>query len=167
MKAPIKITHCGHSYCDGCLNAYTRGADSWACPKCRRINNFKVEDLARNFDLEQLVDSLANIEIQPNQNAELGLCDHHQMPMELRKSKFICVTCKSFLFADLISECLVHGNALCYECFHDRVCGGATRDGCQTMKIDEFQKLIKVGIYIFFLVKLNTLTPSDEFKPGL
>ena len=97
LKAPIKISQCWHSFCDRCLNAYTKGSDSWACPKCRRINNCKVEDLARNFDLEQLVESLANTEIHSNQNAELGFCDRHQMPMKLRKSAYIRVSIQNFL----------------------------------------------------------------------
>ena len=42
---------------------------------------------------------------------------------------------------------MVHGNFLCYECYHDRECGETTREGCQTIKVDDLRKLIKVGIF--------------------
>ena len=150
LKAPIKISQCGHSFCNGCLSAFTRGANSWECPKCRRMNNCKVESLARNYDLEQVVESLANMAVQPNPNAELGFCDRHQMPAKLRKSLLTTIfhllinfsPCKTDYFLD----CLVHGNSLCYECHHDHQCGGTTKDGCQTIKKDELERLIKVGI---------------------
>ena len=49
---------------------------------------------------------------------------------------------------------MVHGNSLCYECHHDHLCGEITRRDCQTIKIDDLQKLIKVGLY-FLLYSLN------------
>ena len=60
LKAPIKMSHCGHSFCSDCLGTYTSESESWACPKCRKINNCKVESLARNYDLEQAVESFAS-----------------------------------------------------------------------------------------------------------
>ena len=39
---------------------------------------------------------------------------------------------------------------MCYECYHDRFCNGVKRaESCETMKKEEFQKLIKVGIKYF------------------
>ena len=46
------------------------------------------------------------------------------------------------------SGCLVHGHGLCYECNHNNLCGGVQREGCQTMKIDDVEKLVKVVIEI-------------------
>ena len=43
---------------------------------------------------------------------------------------------------------MVHGNSLCQECINDDECGGTTREGCEIIKIDYLEKLIKVGIYI-------------------
>ena len=83
LKAPIKMAHCGHSFCNECLIAYVRGAGRWECPKCRRITNSTVEELPRNFDLENIVESLSNVQIQPN--TEFGFCDRHQTPIKLRK----------------------------------------------------------------------------------
>ena len=83
LKAPIKMAHCGHSFCNECLIAYVRGAGRWECPKCRKITNSTVEELPRNFDLENIVESLSNIQIQPN--TEFGFCDRNQTPIKLRK----------------------------------------------------------------------------------
>ena len=56
---------------------------------------------------------------------------------------------------------MVHGNALCYECHHDHFCGGTTRQGCETMKVDDLKKLIKVGIYSSKLIKQNEFRSSN------
>ena len=44
------------------------------------------------------------------------------------------------------SGCLVHGHGLCYECSHNNLCGGVQREGCDTMKIGDVEKLVKVVI---------------------
>ena len=142
LKVPIKVSQCGHSFCSVCIDDHSRGAESWECPNCRIINNCKVQSLARNFYLEEVVQSLTNIETQPNQNSGFDLCCRHQTPIKLRKS---ILTYKSLflkiLTFNLTSGCMVHGNSLCYECQHDHICGGTTREGCQTIKIDDFEKI--------------------------
>ena len=85
LKAPIKMCQCGHSFCHDCLVAYVSNSNSWACPKCRQITNSTVDALPRNFDLERIVESFNNVQIQPNPNTEFELCDRHQMPIKLRK----------------------------------------------------------------------------------
>ena len=86
FKAPTRISQCGHSFCHDCLAAFTKGAESWVCPECRTMNNCRVETLARNFGLEQVVESINDVAIQPNQNTGLDFCDQHQAQMKLRKS---------------------------------------------------------------------------------
>ena len=80
--------------------------------------------LARNFDLEQVVESLANIAIQPNQNAKFGFCERHQTPMKLRKSIFIYLSqfrhenidCHSHLGAFWQPPCIVSQDTSSYNC---------------------------------------------------
>ena len=40
----------------------------------------------------------------------------------------------------------MHGHGLCYECNHNNLCGGVQREGCEIMKIDDVEKLVKVVI---------------------
>ena len=79
------MCYCGHSFCNSCLVSHAGRAASWACPKCREVTNSTVEALPRNFDLENFVETLDNVEIRPKANAEFGYCDRHQAAIKLRK----------------------------------------------------------------------------------
>ena len=46
----------------------------------------------------------------------------------------------------LNSGCLVHDDEMCFECHHDNLCGGVSRKDCETMKIGDVEKLLKVVI---------------------
>ena len=103
LKAPIKMCQCGHSFCDSCLVAHAGRAASWACPKCREVTNSTVEALSRNFDLENLVESLDNAQIQPKPIAEFGYCDRHQAAIKLRKHIWYILSYEEILLSLLIA----------------------------------------------------------------
>ena len=57
FTAPIRITNCGHDYCQECLAiAAIAGAAVWPCPECRAEQNQPPEQLAKNFRLERTVE---------------------------------------------------------------------------------------------------------------
>ena len=84
---PIKMSQCGHSYCEKCLIACTRGETRWECPECRQINNCSAKDLPRNFALEHMLESIKNIEDRSSQNTGRGFCNRHKMAFKLRKQR--------------------------------------------------------------------------------
>jgi len=67
FKPPIKITDCGHSFCEECILVARPQPDDWPCPFCNKIHNHPARDLARNFFAEQIVSSLQAPSQAPSQ----------------------------------------------------------------------------------------------------
>ena len=89
LKPPIKVTDCGHSYCEDCLNQVVRGQDSWQCPKSRQIHDRPVSSLPRNFAIEQAVESLSakpQTDPQSKTNAEDLIESHSEAPEEAQNN---------------------------------------------------------------------------------
>ena len=72
FKSPIRITYCGHDFCEECLIKVNQSPmeliDSdrilaqmgrylvWPCPECKKVQNQKPEHLTRNFCLERVIE---------------------------------------------------------------------------------------------------------------
>ena len=57
FKLPIKVTNCGHSFCEECILVACPEASGWRCPICNQIHNHPARDLTRNFLVEQIMSS--------------------------------------------------------------------------------------------------------------
>ena len=57
FESPVRITECGHNYCERCLIYYARGSSAWTCPKCRLEHQTNPDELTRNYFVEQAVES--------------------------------------------------------------------------------------------------------------
>ena len=56
FTAPVRMTDCGHNYCQQCLTVMNE--TPWLCPECRNEQHQRPEQLARNFFLEKTVKTL-------------------------------------------------------------------------------------------------------------
>ena len=56
FQSPIRITQCGHVYCEECLLDGSNGEQRWPCPECRKLHQCTVKSLTRNYHLEKLVE---------------------------------------------------------------------------------------------------------------
>ena len=74
---PIRLTKCGHKYCQVCLEKFVNH-DEWNCPTCRSLQREKPEDLTRDFISEKLVKKLqatkTSNKCKAHPNQELTLC---------------------------------------------------------------------------------------------
>ena len=75
---PVRITNCGHNYCQQCLEMIT--ATPWRCPVDQTEQQQRPEHLTRNFFLER---SLENF-IESRQN----ICGTHNL--QKRLCKYFC-----------------------------------------------------------------------------
>ena len=75
FTAPVRITSCGHNYCQECLTGMT--APPWLCPECRTEQRQRPEQLTRSFILERIVGNY----IASRKN----ICDAHNLQKKLRK----------------------------------------------------------------------------------
>ena len=72
---PVRITTCGHNYCQECLTMFT--AIPWRCPVDQNEQKQSPDQLARNFFLERTLENF----IKSRRN----ICGVHDMPKKLRK----------------------------------------------------------------------------------
>ena len=78
FTAPIRMTNCGHDYCQECLAmAAPAGAASWSCPECRTEQQQPPEQLAKNFRLERTVERF--------KLSRKTICATHSLKKKLRK----------------------------------------------------------------------------------
>ena len=75
FSPPVRITRCGHSFCDQCLTSMT--ATLWPCPECRAEQNQAPEDLTRNYFLEGLIEKF--------KDSRNKICMTHDLKKKLRK----------------------------------------------------------------------------------
>ena len=75
FKSPVRITSCGHNYCQECLTGI--GPIPWLCPECRTEQEQRPDQLARNFFLERTVESFIE--------SRKKICVVHDLPKKLRK----------------------------------------------------------------------------------
>ena len=77
FTAPVRITKCGHNFCQQCLaEIIAIGKDSWRCPECRTEQSQALEELARNFFLEKTVEKFLS--------ARETMCAAHGSQKKLR-----------------------------------------------------------------------------------
>ena len=88
FQPPIRITQCGHVFCESCLLNMTRGVQRWHCPNCRAQHNCVVNSLTRNYHLEKLVKKFnerQQSESKPKTRNSFGTCQRHDREIEYRK----------------------------------------------------------------------------------
>ena len=85
FKSPIRITHCGHVYCEKCLNDILKGDQRWNCPACRTLHNCTINSLPRNYHLEKLVEKFKKDQSTPKPRNIFGVCKKHDRAIEYRK----------------------------------------------------------------------------------
>ena len=84
FEPPIKITQCGHMYCEKCLLGSTKGEQRWHCPDCRKLHECDINSLARNYHLEKLVEKFKKEKPKKSKNP-YGICTKHNRAIEYRK----------------------------------------------------------------------------------
>ena len=75
FKAPVRITNCGHNYCQKCLTGMT--TIPWLCTECSMEQQQRPEQLTRNFFLEKSVENFVE--------SKKNICATHDLPKKLRK----------------------------------------------------------------------------------
>ena len=92
---PIRITDCGHDFCENCLVAVRKNQPEWQCPQTRKSHTKAITELTRNYRLERFVDAYRKQQADSFDRKEKadsfddGLCEVHQRPIELCKFKII------------------------------------------------------------------------------
>ena len=78
----VRITKCGHNYCEKCLTAMISAnegtwdyEDTWPCPECRTEQNEVPAELTRNYALER---SVVNYK-----NSTENICAAHDLKKKL------------------------------------------------------------------------------------
>ena len=78
FTAPVRITRCGHNFCQECLTRMIPAGETiWNCPECRMEQNQAPEELARTFFLERTVEKFLS--------ARKTICVTHGSQQKLRK----------------------------------------------------------------------------------
>ena len=77
FSPPVRITRCGHSFCDQCLTSTGITEATWSCPECRAEQNQTPAELARNYFLERTIEKFKNSRKQ--------ICATHDLKKKLRK----------------------------------------------------------------------------------
>ena len=78
FAAPVRMTRCGHNFCQGCLTRMVpAGNTTWPCPECREEQNQAPGELARTFFLERTVEKV--------KAAKENMCATHGSEKKLRK----------------------------------------------------------------------------------
>ena len=85
FQSPIRITRCGHVYCEKCLLDASNGVRRWHCPDCRKHHNCTVKSLTRNYHLEKLVEKFKKEKPIPNPRSLFGVCPEHDRDIEYRE----------------------------------------------------------------------------------
>ena len=105
FRPPVRITECGHSYCEACL-LQIRGPhtlavrqqrlafhgqnfiapQSYSCPECRKPQFKEVEDLTRNYFAERAVENFTSTKIKEPKDDEM--CKLHNMPLILSEFRW-------------------------------------------------------------------------------
>ena len=85
MRPPIRMTGCGHSFCEQFILAACPEPSGWLCPVCNHVHDHPATALARNFFAQQIVESF---QAQPSPAAtrpicEFGICTLHKQEITL------------------------------------------------------------------------------------
>ena len=71
FQSPIRMTACGHVYCEKCLLDVSKGKMIWHCPDCRKQQIEYVNSLPRNYHLEKLVEKFKKDQSKTEPKPEL------------------------------------------------------------------------------------------------
>ena len=87
FQSPIRITHCGHNYCEKCLIDSSKGEQRWHCPVCQTEHIAAVNSLTRNYLLEKLVEKFKKEQPKPKPKPRslFGICKVHDRAIEYRE----------------------------------------------------------------------------------
>ena len=85
---PIRMTACGHVFCERCLIQVANRESYWHCPESRQVHRCTVESLPRNYRLERLVEKFQN-QPQSEPQPEPETCDTHDRIIEIREFVYI------------------------------------------------------------------------------
>ena len=87
FQSPIRITRCGHVYCEKCLQDVRNGVQTrrWRCPHCRKQHNCSVNSLTRNYHLEKLVEKFKKEKPTLEPRNLFGTCKKHDRAIEYRE----------------------------------------------------------------------------------
>ena len=85
---PIRITPCGHNFCEKCLIEISRGKEQWSCAECRKIHNCQIDTLVRAYLIEKCVEKLKKKQVEQSilmPRNEFGTCEKHNRAIEISK----------------------------------------------------------------------------------
>ena len=82
FKSPVRITSCGHNYCQECLTGLE--PIPWLCPECRTEQEQSPEQLIRNLFLERSVENFVE--------SRKKICVVHDLPKKLCKYRENLIT---------------------------------------------------------------------------
>ena len=88
FQSPIRMTHCGHMYCEKCLLNISKGQQRWHCPDCQTLQNCAVNSLPRNYRFEKFVEKFKKNQSKPEPENVFGTCKKHDRAIEYRKQIF-------------------------------------------------------------------------------
>ena len=83
FTAPVRITSCGHNYCEKCLCSVSKDQEEWLCPKSRNIQTVHPTMLTRNYFLEKSIIAFKESQQQitstfQDSTSEFGECLRHK-----------------------------------------------------------------------------------------
>ena len=74
----VRITKCGHNYCEGCLTGMVSADETtWPCPECRTSQTEHPADLTRNYIVERSV--------VKQKSSKKNFCATHELQKKLCK----------------------------------------------------------------------------------
>ena len=95
FRPPIKMTSCGHSFCERCILAACPEPSDWQCPMCNQVHDHPASTLPRNFLAEQIIES-AQAQPPPKPvrlRGVFGRCNVHRHAITLCKFREYKLQC--------------------------------------------------------------------------
>ena len=74
---PVRITECGHNYCENCLTTHADGNKDWLCPESRQQHQKNPNQLTRNYFVEKAVESFILSKNKSQTDDDVTFCVRH------------------------------------------------------------------------------------------